>query len=293
MTVSPTLKQEATITEQAVATDTISRVGPGSHLKTAREARRLSVEEVANRLHLTKNMILDIESDNYNSRLAFTFIRGYLRSYARLVHVSPDVVLKAFEQLNLKERKPEVVLPKVPMTTWGVEENYVRWATYGVAALVAIVVIGFSAWWLIQPRTPEPVSQDLVKLLNNVDGSDKHRSVLTGGASKSSTASIGTAESTELVPPSEGADSEAVETPLSSESTESAVSSKADATSASEGAGVTKNTSTTTTSASAGSVMGGTNSLSNLGSSAVNRPLNRTAPLMIMPEMPEWADGEE
>ncbi len=187
MTVSPTLKQEATISEQAVpASDPISRLGPGSHLKTAREARRMTIDEVANRLRLTKNMVMDIEADNYNSRLAFTFIKGYLRAYARLVHVPPEVVLKAFEQLNLKEHKGEFVLPKVPMTTWRVEENYVRLATYGIAGLLALIVIGFSGWWLMQPRTPEPVSQDLVKLLNNVDGADKRTSLMHSSTPKTS-----------------------------------------------------------------------------------------------------------
>lgn len=195
MTVSPTLKQEATISEQAVpASDPISRLGPGSHLKTAREARRMTIDEVANRLRLTKNMVMDIEADNYNSRLAFTFIKGYLRAYARLVHVPPEVVLKAFEQLNLKEHKGEFVLPKVPMTTWRVEENYVRLATYGIAGLLALIVIGFSGWWLMQPRTPEPVSQDLVKLLNNVDGADKRTSLMHSSTPKTSGySSIGSA----------------------------------------------------------------------------------------------------
>jgi cytoskeleton protein RodZ len=290
MTVSPTLKQEASITEQAVTTDPISRVGPGSHLKTAREARRLSVEEVANRLHLTKNMIMDIEADNYNNRLAFTFIRGYLRSYARLVHVSPDVVLKAFEQLNLKERRPEVLLPKVPVTTWRVEENYVRWATYGVAALVAIVVIGFSAWWLIQPRTPEPVSQDLVKLLNNVDAADKQRSVLTS-TPKSATATVGTAENSDMIPPDESTEATAVETPMGMNggSTESASTSKAEVTSVNEGPSASSSTKTTSATSGAAINSGSAaNPVSSLG-----RPVNRSGSLMLMPEMPEWADGEE
>ena len=167
MMVSPQLKQEASMSEQAVTYEQISRLGPGLQLKTAREARHVSVEEVATRLHLTKSVIHDIENDNYDPRLAFTFIRGYLRSYARLVHVSPEAILKSFDQLGLKERRAENMLPKLPVTTWRAQESYVRWAGYAVAAIVSIIVIVLSAWWLMQPPGMEPVSQDLVKLLNN------------------------------------------------------------------------------------------------------------------------------
>ena len=158
MMVSPQLKQEASMSEQANKHEQISRLGPGMQLKTAREARRISVEEIATRLHLTKSVIYDIESDNYDPRLAFTFIRGYLRAYARLVQVSPEAIINAFDQLGLKERRAENMLPKLPVTTWRAQESYVRWAGYGIAAIASIVVIVLCGWWLMQPPGTEPVS---------------------------------------------------------------------------------------------------------------------------------------
>ncbi|MFI4955068.1 MAG: helix-turn-helix domain-containing protein [Gammaproteobacteria bacterium] len=178
MTLTPQLIQEATISEQVATLDGISCIGPGAQLRTAREARRLSVEDVANRLHLTRTMILEIESDKYDRRLAFTFVRGYLRAYARLVRVSPEAVVSAFEQLGLKEFRSEIN-SKVPVTTWRVQENHVRWASYGIIIVLLAVVVGLAAWWFYQPSEQDNAPQDLIKLLNNVSSPEKRLQVPT------------------------------------------------------------------------------------------------------------------
>jgi len=185
-TLTPTLLQEATVSEQSAVAETVSCIGPGSQLKTARESRRLTIEEVAKRLHLTKTMVNDIENDRYHKRLAFTFIRGYLRSYARLVRISPEAVLNAFEQLGLKEHRSELNLPKVPVTTWRAQEKYVRWASYGIIVVLLAVVAGLAAWWFYQPITQDAGQQDLIKLLNNVSPPEKRTSATTSSNSNTS-----------------------------------------------------------------------------------------------------------
>jgi cytoskeleton protein RodZ len=177
MTLTPQLIQEATVSEQVATTDGVTYIGPGAQLKTAREARRLSIEDVANRLHLTRTLIAEIESDKYERRLAFTFIRGYLRSYARLVRVSPEMIVSAFDQLGLKESRLEMNSSKVPVTTWKVQENHVRWASYGIVVVLLAVILGLGAWWFSQPMEPDNGQQDLMKLLNNVSSTDKRLQV--------------------------------------------------------------------------------------------------------------------
>lgn len=177
MTVTPPLVQEASISEQPTTLETISYIGPGAQLKIAREARRLSIEEVANRLHLTRTMILEIESDRYDRRLAFTFIRGYLRAYARLVRVSPEAILNAFDQLGLKEYRSDINSSKVPVTTWRVQETHVRWATYGIIVVLLTIMIGLAIWWFYQPPEQDNAPEDLIKLLNNVSSPEKRLQV--------------------------------------------------------------------------------------------------------------------
>ncbi|MDH3638025.1 MAG: DUF4115 domain-containing protein [Gammaproteobacteria bacterium] len=70
-----------------------STASPGKTLKQARERLGLSVLNVARDLHLSKSQIDALEADDYQHFHGETYVRGYLRSYARLVGVDPDQVL--------------------------------------------------------------------------------------------------------------------------------------------------------------------------------------------------------
>ncbi|KHP84597.1 hypothetical protein QS30_20185 [Salmonella enterica subsp. enterica serovar Senftenberg] len=62
----------------------------GVRLRNAREQLGLSQQAVAERLCLKVSTVRDIEEDKAPSDLASTFLRGYIRSYARLVHVPEE-----------------------------------------------------------------------------------------------------------------------------------------------------------------------------------------------------------
>jgi cytoskeleton protein RodZ len=177
MTLTPTLKQEAKVSEQTTSVDGISRMSPGAQLSTAREARRLTVDEVAKRLHLTRALIADIENDRYDKRLSFTFIRGYLRAYARLVRISPEAVINSFEQLGLTEQRSYVNLHKIPATTWR-SDKYLKALGYGFVTLLLAGLVGAAAWWIWQSPAVEEKPDDLIKLLNNINTSSETRSTL-------------------------------------------------------------------------------------------------------------------
>ncbi len=58
---------------------------PGMRLRSAREARGLSIEEVADRLRLNVALVLAMEEDRLGLLGAPVFARGHLRNYAALV----------------------------------------------------------------------------------------------------------------------------------------------------------------------------------------------------------------
>lgn len=71
--------------------------GPGAILRQAREGRGWSQNEVARRLNLRVAVIESIDSDHYKAGVAMTFLRGYVKAYARLVGVSEQQALVAFD----------------------------------------------------------------------------------------------------------------------------------------------------------------------------------------------------
>ncbi|WP_395480215.1 helix-turn-helix domain-containing protein [Candidatus Curculioniphilus buchneri] len=60
----------------------------GGRLRQARKKMGLSQQAVAERLCLKVSTIQDIEQGYSNPNLAATFLHGYIRSYAKLVHLS-------------------------------------------------------------------------------------------------------------------------------------------------------------------------------------------------------------
>lgn len=63
---------------------------PGAVLRAARESAGMSVEQVAEKLHLLHSIVQGLEKDCYDRIRSETFVKGYMRNYARLLGISGD-----------------------------------------------------------------------------------------------------------------------------------------------------------------------------------------------------------
>lgn len=121
---------------------------PGQLLKQAREAQALSIAEVAQKMRLSAQVVKDIEHDDYQHIGAVIYVRGYLRSYAKLVSLEEDTVLSAFDELGYSFTPDKIHIPLDPLmavtTITHRRRNFMRWATIAMAVLlIGLVVI----WW--------------------------------------------------------------------------------------------------------------------------------------------------
>lgn len=69
-------------------------------LRQAREARGWSQAEVARRLNLRLAVIESIDDDHYKAGVALTFLRGYVKAYAKVVGVNEQQALAAFDGMS-------------------------------------------------------------------------------------------------------------------------------------------------------------------------------------------------
>jgi len=118
-------------------------LGPGAQLAQARLDLHWSPEDVATRLHLSARQILALEADDYSSLPGATYVRGYLKSYALLLGLSPEPVLAAHARLTAKPAQQDfsAIAPQKEITS---RHHQIRFTTY----LVAAIVIGLAiAWW--------------------------------------------------------------------------------------------------------------------------------------------------
>lgn len=77
----------------------VTQLQPGEKLRLAREARELSIADVAVRLKLNVKKINALEQGDIEGLAAPVFVAGYLRTYARLLELSEVEVLADFDEL--------------------------------------------------------------------------------------------------------------------------------------------------------------------------------------------------
>jgi cytoskeleton protein RodZ len=72
----------------------------GAQLRAARESLGLSQEAVAQQLKLAPRQVRAIEEDDYARLPGRTFVRGFVRNYARLVHLDPGAVIAGLPRVD-------------------------------------------------------------------------------------------------------------------------------------------------------------------------------------------------
>lgn len=109
--------------------------GPGAALQAAREARELSVPQVADQLKLSSAAVAALEANDWDRLPAPVFVRGYIRAYARLMALDDEELLEGGQGATGGESGGDF---SVAHTLEG-RRGLVWWVAGAVAALVAAI----------------------------------------------------------------------------------------------------------------------------------------------------------
>lgn len=124
----------------------------GMDLQAAREARGVSVHQLAVELHVSDAIITALEKGDYRVVGEPVFVRGHLRNYARALGLPEADVLANYDQTQYKPAP----VPVVPVPHTGRLDTRSReWSTRaGTAAVVLVLVVLAISWWMRRPETP-------------------------------------------------------------------------------------------------------------------------------------------
>jgi cytoskeleton protein RodZ len=81
----------------------------GQQLLAERQRQGLSIPEVAQRLKYAPRQIEAVESDNFKALPGLTFVRGFVRGYARLLGIDGDILVRALERSAELDSGPTTV----------------------------------------------------------------------------------------------------------------------------------------------------------------------------------------
>ncbi len=133
-------------------------VSPGRALAAARAELKLSVADVSQQIKYGVKQIAAIEADDYAHLPGTTFVRGMIRSYAKLVQINPEPLLADLGRrdipgpvtVDLRTSEQE------PFLEGGAKSNRI-YVLLSVAALVAVAVVAYE-WWTNPLDTGEVVT---------------------------------------------------------------------------------------------------------------------------------------
>ena len=116
--------------------------GPGARLRAAREAAHITVDKVATSLLLDTDTIEALETDAFDRLPAPTFVRGYLRGYARIVGLPAAPILELYDSRGFEP--PPLATGVSESSQAHTSDTVVRVVTYAVAAVLVVLV---ALWW--------------------------------------------------------------------------------------------------------------------------------------------------
>ena len=115
--------------------------GPGARLMAERRAQGLSLGDIARQLKLSVRQVEALERDDHAAFSGAVFVRGFLRNYAKLLHLNPDFLLERVP-LPVLPSTTQTAVPTVPPVRMPASEMRDRRPrNFGVLGGVAILVV--------------------------------------------------------------------------------------------------------------------------------------------------------
>jgi cytoskeleton protein RodZ len=144
---------------------------PSELLVEARQRLGLSQKEVADKLYLTTSFIQYIDAGEFRNLPKPAFIKGYLRSYARVVDLSGDEIVALYDaELQITEPTPVIRgVTEEEVGTVNITGPVLQIGLIGLGGLALVVAV---IWWIVfdpeeetplsvaQPGVSQPAAQD-------------------------------------------------------------------------------------------------------------------------------------
>lgn len=128
----------------------------GAKLKSTRENMGISVQEAASRLHLSPRFITTLENENLlTCSLPLTYLRGYLRSYSRLLGLPESELAPVLEKLDPKPiiENPQPQASASLALSFPLENK--RYYTHIATGLISFMLLtSITTWWYLHANKP-------------------------------------------------------------------------------------------------------------------------------------------
>ena len=125
----------------------------GEYLKSKREARNVTLEEIAEATRIRKAILEAIENDRQDLIPPRVFTQGFLKSYASYLELDESDVVKRYqetlEELEAKNNEEEIVGQQPPQKVL---------TPIRMLVVFIIFILALASWFFKSPQEKEEVS---------------------------------------------------------------------------------------------------------------------------------------
>ncbi len=163
----------------------------GQILSITRNSKKLSINDIAIELKISKSIIIDLENDKIKNDSDFIFNIGHLRSYSNFLDLDTDIIIKKFKNdlsFNIAEEKKNIT----PI----VENNFFKIEKFFAASIILIIFTSFYFLFIYEdeneinfalvpdiPESLEPIVEKAYTFNNLPQSSDIKKSDLINNSS--------------------------------------------------------------------------------------------------------------
>ena len=124
---------------------------PGELLREARDARRMTLEQLSTETKIPQRLLQALEGDEYHKVSGSLYIKSFLRAFAEAVGLDPGEIVALYEM----GRGKTVAAPEITDAIWQDAETEIH--KVGVAygrllrrwGVVAVPLVALALWWFL------------------------------------------------------------------------------------------------------------------------------------------------
>jgi len=112
----------------------------GEILRNKREEIGLSLDEITEKLNLDSNLIELLENNDFEKFKVETYLKGYLRAYAKLLGIDGDRIIKLYKESN-PEKEPEILPDVKPKNQKNSSDRSVKLFSYIIGLSIVLSML--------------------------------------------------------------------------------------------------------------------------------------------------------
>lgn len=150
----------------------------GDALKQARESKELTVQAVADAIHLSVKQINALETNNFNLLPEPVTTRGFIRSYARFLEIDSEPLLANYREL-VPHQDPNTIVVTAPVNKVISAQEQSPWLMYILGSIIVLLLLVVWFYYIDNVNDWSVESDDAIVLESPVEPSEQTEVVQT------------------------------------------------------------------------------------------------------------------